>query len=192
MSTIINGSSPSITFSDSTTQASAGLPLTGGTLTGTTTFTGGIANANGFGVGTAVPSSGSGIAFPATQSASSDANTLDDYEEGTWTPTYTGFTIVGAVTVSGTYTKIGRVVRISGQIYAATSISGSTGGATYLSGLPFPPAASIAGYATATWCDLSSQTALASNIFAYGNAYPPAFSFNSSQTLFLTAVYQTT
>ena len=55
MSTIINGSSPSITFSDSTTQASAGLPLTGGTLTGTTTFTGGIANANGFGVGTAVP-----------------------------------------------------------------------------------------------------------------------------------------
>jgi len=34
MSTIINGSSPSITFSDSTTQTTAGLPLTGGTLTG--------------------------------------------------------------------------------------------------------------------------------------------------------------
>jgi hypothetical protein len=39
------------------------------------------------GVGDATPSaSGSGISFPATQSASSDANTLDDYEEGTWTP----------------------------------------------------------------------------------------------------------
>ena len=37
MSTIINGSSPSITFSDSTTQASAGLPLTGGTLSGALT-----------------------------------------------------------------------------------------------------------------------------------------------------------
>jgi hypothetical protein len=35
------------------------------------------------GVGGATPStSGSGISFPATQSASSDANTLDDYEEG--------------------------------------------------------------------------------------------------------------
>ena len=37
MSTIINGTSPSITFSDSTTQASAGLPLTGGTLSGALT-----------------------------------------------------------------------------------------------------------------------------------------------------------
>lgn len=27
------------------------------------------------------------IVFPATQNASSNANTLDDYEEGTWTPT---------------------------------------------------------------------------------------------------------
>ena len=40
------------------------------------------------GVGNATPSaSGAGITFPATQSASTDANTLDDYEEGTWTPT---------------------------------------------------------------------------------------------------------
>ena len=39
-------------------------------------------------VGGATPSaSGAGITFPATQSASTDANTLDDYEEGTWTPT---------------------------------------------------------------------------------------------------------
>ena len=42
------------------------------------------------GVGGATASaSGTGITFPATQSASSDANTLDDYEEGTWTPSYT-------------------------------------------------------------------------------------------------------
>ena len=37
------------------------------------------------GVGNATPAaSGAGISFPATASASSDANTLDDYEEGTW------------------------------------------------------------------------------------------------------------
>ncbi len=43
-------------------------------------------NAYGIGLGGTSPSSGTGITFPATQSASSDANTLDDYEEGTWTP----------------------------------------------------------------------------------------------------------
>ena len=39
--------------------------------------------------GATAAASGAGITFPATQSASSDANTLDDYEEGTWNPTYT-------------------------------------------------------------------------------------------------------
>ena len=42
--------------------------------------------------GGSTSATGTGIAFPATQSASSDANTLDDYEEGTWTPTYSGST----------------------------------------------------------------------------------------------------
>jgi hypothetical protein len=54
----------------------------------------------------------SGINFPATQVASSDANTLDDYEEGTWTPVITaGSGTPTTVTVnSAVYTKIGRVV----------------------------------------------------------------------------------
>ena len=174
------------------TIASGALNGTLGATTPNTISATTIGGSSTIGVGAATPSaSGAGITFPATQSASSNVNTLDDYEEGTWTPTYTGFTIVGAVAVSGTYTKIGRVVRISGQIYAATSISGGSGGSTYLGGLPFPPAATITGYATATWCDLSTQTALASNAFAYGNVYPPTFSFNSGQTLFFTAVYQT-
>jgi hypothetical protein len=51
-----------------------------------------------------------GITFPATQSASSDANTLDDYEEGTWTPSQQNFSVSGTTTITGTYTKIGRVV----------------------------------------------------------------------------------
>jgi hypothetical protein len=42
MTTIINGSSPSVTFSDGTTQTTAGLPLTGGTVTGNVTVTGNI------------------------------------------------------------------------------------------------------------------------------------------------------
>jgi hypothetical protein len=50
------------------------------------------------------------IQFPATQVASANANTLDDYEEGTWTPTIQNFTVSGTSTLTGTYTKIGRVV----------------------------------------------------------------------------------
>ena len=55
-------------------------------------------------------SSVAGVNFPATQVASANANTLDDYEEGTWTPTIQNFTVSGTSTLSGTYTKIGRVV----------------------------------------------------------------------------------
>jgi hypothetical protein len=75
----------------------------------------------------ATTQTGTGITFPATQSASSDANTLDDYEEGTWTPSWTG----GITSSNTTYTKIGRVVYVSGQITATGATSGD------LSGLPF-------------------------------------------------------
>ena len=68
------------------------------------------------GVGGATPAaSGAGITFPATASASSDANTLDDYEEGTWTPTLTSFGGTNLV-ATGYYTKIGRIVNWSVDI----------------------------------------------------------------------------
>ena len=87
------------------------------------------------GVGAATASaSGSGITFPATQSASSDANTLDDYEEGTWTPTDgTGAGLTLSVT-SASYTKIGRLVFINTYLtYPTTSNATSA----VISGLPF-------------------------------------------------------
>jgi hypothetical protein len=54
------------------------------------------------------------IPFPAAQNASSDANTLDDYEEGTWTPTLTGATsgTVALTNKNGYYIKIGKLVYI--------------------------------------------------------------------------------
>jgi len=69
--------------------------------------------------GGSTTATGTGIAFPATQSASSDANTLDDYEEGTWTPTVRGSSTVGTgtyTTQQGTYTKIGNTVRFQAEI----------------------------------------------------------------------------
>jgi hypothetical protein len=54
-----------------------------------------------------------GLTFPAVQNSSADVNTLDDYEEGTFTPIMTGTTLNGAGTYSfqtGRYTKIGDLV----------------------------------------------------------------------------------
>jgi hypothetical protein len=101
----------------------------------------GIQILNCLGVGNATPStSGAGITFPATQSASSDANTLDDYEEGTWTPIATSST--GSITSyvsAGQYTKIGRTVFVQGRI-ALTNV-GTAGGRLMNSGLPFTSSA---------------------------------------------------
>jgi hypothetical protein len=86
----------------------------------------------------AVPQTGTGITFPATQSASSDVNTLDDYEEGNWTPTLTASTAPSSVnnnTRLGRYTKIGRQVTVSGAIQVNSVTGGS--GSFYISGLPF-------------------------------------------------------
>ena len=89
------------------------------------------------GVGGATPSSdGAGITFPATQSDSSNANTLDDYEEGTWTPVQGGgLTVVGTYSSSGRYVKVGRLVSVAGRI-SASSVA-TTAGTIMMTGLPF-------------------------------------------------------
>jgi hypothetical protein len=80
----------------------------------------------------------SGITFPATQSASTDANTLDDYEEGTWTMgiAFGGGTTGITYTVNtGRYIKIGSSVTVTGFLLLSSKGS-STGNAT-LTGLPY-------------------------------------------------------
>jgi hypothetical protein len=60
--------------------------------------------------GASTSANGVGITFPATASLSTNANTLDDYQEGTFTGTFTGLTTT--VTVTITYVKIGGVVTL--------------------------------------------------------------------------------
>jgi hypothetical protein len=105
---------------------------------------GGVQAVTTISVGNATPSaSGAGITFPATQSASTDANTLDDYEEGTWTPSFSGLTVTGSPTYSGTYTKIGRAVYVNWVILTGgTATTSSTANSTSFSGLPFTIASS--------------------------------------------------
>lgn len=78
-----------------------------------------------------------GIGFPATQVSSSDANTLDDYEEGTWTGTLKGGTAdpTTPVTATGKYTKIGRQVTVA--IYFNNVNTTGASGAVSVTGLPF-------------------------------------------------------
>jgi hypothetical protein len=64
----------------------------------------------------------SGITFPATQVASTDPNTLDDYEEGLYTPSLTATGCTFAYTVQeGYYTKIGRSVFFQFRIVLSTA-----------------------------------------------------------------------
>jgi hypothetical protein len=81
------------------------------------------------------------IQFPATQNASSDPNTLDDYEEGTWTPALNGSITTPTYTLqTGIYTKIGNTVTIAGRI--TISAGTPTGTSVGLTGVPFAPRAS--------------------------------------------------
>jgi hypothetical protein len=107
---------------------STGLQMTGGQITagGNTLLTAsGLIYAN------------AGIKFPATQVSSADANTLDDYEEGTYTATMGAAS--GTITLSSSidlmqYTKIGRVVTLTGRVNIASVSSPS--GSIYFN-LPF-------------------------------------------------------
>jgi len=83
------------------------------------------------------------IKFPATQNASSDPNTLDDYEEGTFTPTWTSdgtAPSIGNGVLSGKYTKIGNRVDCVMTFKAGSTTTFGTG--NYSFALPFTAAAS--------------------------------------------------
>jgi len=83
----------------------------------------------------AVPNAGTGITFPATQSASSNANTLDDYEEGTWTPTFNLDSGSATTTTAlGNYIKIGKQVSVT---MVVTFSVPSAADINEITGLPF-------------------------------------------------------
>lgn len=91
------------------------------------------------------------IKFPATQNASSNANTLDDYEEGTWTPGISfGATSIGVTYGSqdGKYVKVGASVFLYG--YMTLTSKGSSTSNAEITGLPFTVPNSAANYATST------------------------------------------
>ena len=92
------------------------------------------------------------------------ANTLDDYEEGTWTPAparLTGGSITtdGTITATGSYTKVGRQVTIVCNIAITGTITQGTSN-TSITGIPFLPITSPRFLPSA----IGSQSALTNNV----------------------------
>jgi len=92
------------------------------------------------------------------------ANALDDYEEGTWTPTVT----TGTVNVSNAvYTKIGRMVTCTANI--STFSNRTSSNVIYVNNLPFTPAANVVvGVCTARYYagpDVIAQVQTNGNMF---------------------------
>jgi hypothetical protein len=79
----------------------------------------------------------SGITFPGTQIPSGDSNTLDDYEEGTWTPKHSDGTAMTA-SVPACFIKIGAFVWVNYDVQATKSTAG-------IYGLPFTSASNTFG-----------------------------------------------
>lgn len=76
---------------------------------------------------------GGQLIFPAIQQASSNVNTLDDYEEGPWTPSVGGS--ASYVVQDGHYVKIGKIVHLSMYLHVSSIGTGHT---SQIGGIPFP------------------------------------------------------
>ena len=148
----------------------------------------------------ATPATGTGITFPATQSASTDAQTLDDYEEGTWTPEMSFGNDTTGITYStqvGTYEKIGR--QVTARCMVILSNNGSGSGIAKLSGFPFTLASgSNVSASFSIWVDITlsgtyyvSAHPQASQTFAYfrmSDAYMTETQFtNTANFTFMTS-----
>ena len=82
--------------------------------------------------------SGSGKGINLGVTSNTNANTLDDYEEGTWTPTfYAGMSSVNFAQQYGHYIKIGQKVTVTFWLLTTSSGNTSDGAGITLQGLPF-------------------------------------------------------
>jgi hypothetical protein len=167
---------------------SGAITLSAPAVAGTNTIT--LPAVTGTAVVTGTTPTLNGITFPATQVPSADANTLDDYEEGTWTATYiAGDNITGTPTLSqGRYTKVGNIVNVSGKITATVTSSNTF---TYtIFPLPFTPAYITTGSAVSN----SNVRVGTIQLTAAGNitTYFPAASaiVSGSEIFYVNATYQ--
>lgn len=112
---------------------------------------------------------GNDVAFPAVQVASTDANTLDDYEEGTFDPTITsvgGGAAAAYTAQDGAYVKIGQLVVVSFDV--TLNGKGTLGaGQAQVGALPFSRLVTDGNYPGLALAYFSGMTT--SVVFIFGN-----------------------
>ena len=142
------------------------------------------------------------LTFPAAQNPSSDPNTLDDYEEGVWTPSllYGGVSSPGdAYSIRvGSYIKIGRLVNIYCSITLTNKGTG-TGIATII-GIPFSSAyeghgvmdypAGMAGISGSPFALISGNTVYPCHAGATARLLMTEANFTNSSSIRFTITYQ--
>lgn len=106
---------------------------------------------------------GGQVKFPATQVPSADPNTLDDYEEGSWTMGLT-FSTPGDLNVvygaqTGRYTKAGRAFLYDGTVTTTTFTYTTATGTLRLTGLPIASGSGIPAVSLARWTGVVSAVA---------------------------------
>jgi hypothetical protein len=108
-----------------------------------------------------------GVVFSdAGGSGTSSSNTLDSYEEGTFTPITLGSTTAGTGTYGfqhGSYTKVGNLVTVN--IYVDTS-SHTGAGSLRVGGLPFTVKAGSRQYAAVSFGELVNVTKTADTVIS--------------------------
>jgi hypothetical protein len=131
--------------------------------------------------------SGGGIVF--TNSSALTNSTLNDYETGTWTPTFNNFSGTSGWTFANAfYTKIGRTVFLTCQIAPGSGTISTTANYSFIGGIPFSVTGANSPCSFATNYIDGLGTGL---IYATTGVYTPAFSVASSRTIFFTGTYQT-
>ena len=148
----------------------------------------------------------SSIVFPATQVSSAGVNTLDDYEEGSWTPSVGGSSTynTGGFARVGRYTKLGNIVWICGYFSIASLGSGSS---QTVSGLPFTaenvtnllPAININFFGSLNYGFYTLNGYIINNTTTFNLAYnnnsnnsqAPISALNNNSSLYFTGIYST-
>lgn len=121
-----------------------------------------------------VPGQGIGIDFQNNSSAAgATSKAFGDYEEGTFTPSFTGLTTSGTVTYTGRYTKIGRMVDVTIQVQSTGSTS-ATLGTTLVNMLSLPYAVGRMNISTAA--NANSLAGIGQALISSAAFYVPAWS----------------
>jgi hypothetical protein len=107
------------------------------------------------------------LTFPATQNASTDANTLDDYEEGTWSPTDASGASLSFTLIASQYVKIGQLVVATTSVTYPSTANGSNAS---IGGLPFTSQSTGSNLYGCFLKQSTEATATAMNVAAGGTS----------------------